>query len=251
MTKLEEFKKNKQKIIVLTDFNKTLTLPTSSTSFSTIRKTGLLPDEYKVKAEELYDEYRPYELGEKGESDEECRAKIKEWWKKHFDLMIEYKLSFKMIQSIARDSQLIHMREGFKEFFDFLYKDLIPLKIISAGLGDLIIEILLKEDSFTTSLEVFSNFFEFDENGIAIARNSRTVIDTLNKEINLELIEKTYVIVMGDCIEDLRVLSKLKYEEVLKIGFLVDESKREVMEKKYDILLKGDASLHEIIKLLK
>lgn len=56
------------------------------------------------------------------------------------------------------------LREGFNEFFDQLHKNNVPLFIFSAGVGDILEEIIRQANVFHPNINVVSNYMDFDDN---------------------------------------------------------------------------------------
>lgn len=54
-------------------------------------------------------------------------------------------------------------REGFQLFFDHLHEHSIPLLIFSAGIGDILEEVIRQAGVFHSNVNVFSNYMDFDE----------------------------------------------------------------------------------------
>ena len=54
-------------------------------------------------------------------------------------------------------------REGYQEFFDCLNQHSVPLLIFSAGLGDVLEEVVRQAGVFHPNVKVISNFMDFDE----------------------------------------------------------------------------------------
>lgn len=54
-------------------------------------------------------------------------------------------------------------RDGYQLFFDHLNEHSIPLLIFSAGIGDILEEIILQARVFHPNVKVFSNYMDFDE----------------------------------------------------------------------------------------
>ncbi len=69
--------------LILADFSKTLTAPTSKTTWSLFKESGLFPADYAAKRDEFFETYRPLEL-------EGDNAMVSEWFGKHLDLLVEY-----------------------------------------------------------------------------------------------------------------------------------------------------------------
>lgn len=54
-------------------------------------------------------------------------------------------------------------RDGFKEFFDQLHKNNVPLFIFSAGVGDILEEIIRQANVFYSNVSVVSNYMDFND----------------------------------------------------------------------------------------
>ena len=54
-------------------------------------------------------------------------------------------------------------REGYKTFFDTLYQNNIPLFIFSAGIGDILEEIIRQMKVFHPNIHIVSNYMDFSE----------------------------------------------------------------------------------------
>ena len=54
-------------------------------------------------------------------------------------------------------------RDGCQWFFDELHKHEIPLLIFSAGLGDIISEVISHQGRLYDNMKIVSNFLQFDE----------------------------------------------------------------------------------------
>lgn len=55
-------------------------------------------------------------------------------------------------------------RDGFNELFDQLHKYNVPLFIFSAGVGDILEEIIRQANVFYSNVNVVSNYMDFDDN---------------------------------------------------------------------------------------
>lgn len=56
------------------------------------------------------------------------------------------------------------LREGYEQFFDRLHQHNVPVFIFSAGLGDVLEEIIRQAGVYHPNVKVVSNFMDFDEN---------------------------------------------------------------------------------------
>lgn len=55
-------------------------------------------------------------------------------------------------------------REGYENFFDKLHEHNIPVFIFSAGIGDILEEVIHQAGVYHPNVKVVSNFMDFDEN---------------------------------------------------------------------------------------
>lgn len=55
-------------------------------------------------------------------------------------------------------------REGYENFFDKLHEHNIPIFIFSAGIGDVLEEVIHQAGVYHPNVKVVSNFMDFDEN---------------------------------------------------------------------------------------
>ena len=55
-------------------------------------------------------------------------------------------------------------REGYEHFFDRLHQHSVPVFIFSAGLGDVLEEIIRQAGVYLPNVKVVSNFMDFDDN---------------------------------------------------------------------------------------
>lgn len=103
-------------IHVLTDFDKTITIGSSDSSWSILSKSNLVPKEYVLERQELFNYYRPIEIDETLDYCEKNKL-MTEWWNKHISLFIKYKLSETVIIEAAKNLKVMSFREGAKEFY--------------------------------------------------------------------------------------------------------------------------------------
>ena len=134
---------NDDSIHVLTDFDRTITVGNSDSSWSILSKSELVPKEYVLERQQLYNYYRPIEIDESLDCDTKNKL-MSEWWNKHINLLVKYKLSETVINEAARNIRVMSFRDGAKEFLENMKDRGIPIIIISAGIGNFIQQFLIK-----------------------------------------------------------------------------------------------------------
>jgi cytosolic 5'-nucleotidase 3 len=101
---------------------------------SVLRDEDFLGTDYSQKAHALYNKYRPIEI-DPNVPDDKKKIVMCEWWKAHFDLLIEKGFSRRHIER-ALQSARIQLRDGFNQFAATLADNNIPLVIMScSGMG--------------------------------------------------------------------------------------------------------------------
>lgn len=241
---------------VVTDFDRTITNGASKTSWSILAGSDLVPKDYVVDRQKLYDKYRPIEIDET--MNFETRSKlVSEWYKKHIELFVKYKVSEDLFEKAASDLRIMEFREGARQFLTFLYKKGIPLIIISAGIGNFIECFLRKNNCFYDNIYISSNKILFD-NGVAIGA-SDNIIHSLNKdevslpkEIRDRLSERKRVILLGDQESDLKMVNSSLHEDVITVGFFQASSKISFEEyrKLFDIVCSEEDNYKVLSKKL-
>lgn len=249
---------------VIADFDNTLTKAfiageKTQSIIAQLREKNYLSEDYIKKAKELFETYHPYEK-DPTITEETRKAKMREWWTLHFSILIKEGLSKKDLRKIIK-SKTIELREGYKEFFNLLNKQGIPLIIMSAsGIGD-IIKMYLEENKVNyDNVYIITNKFEWDENEIA-KDFKEPIIHSANKEehtldnlpIYYELLNRKNVLLLGDSKNDTKMAEGFPYKNIIKIGFLNDkvEELLEYYENNYDVIITDDGSLDFINNFLK
>jgi len=248
--------KNLDNIYVVADFDRTITNGSSKTSWSILANSDLVPKSYVEERQKLYDYYRPIEIDEN--MDFNLRSNlVKEWFKKHIELFVKYQTSEEVFETAATDLRVMEFREGAKEFIEFLYKNNIPLIIISAGIGNFIESFLKHNNCLFNNIYISSNKIIFKD-GIAVGVDNN-IIHSLNKnEVSLpnEILDKLQgrnnVILLGDQISDLKMVDKNSHNSVLSVGFLTDETEEQVniLKNNFDIVCENTDNYNNIMKLL-
>lgn len=248
---------NDNSIYVLTDFDRTITVGNSESSWSILSKSNMVPKEYVQERQTFYDYYRPYEINEK--IDYETKNKLMtEWWNKHIGLFVKYQLSEEVINTAAKNLRVMSFREGAKEFLENMKERNIPVIIISAGIGNFIEQFLIKNNCNFDNIYIVSNFLKF-ENGIA-SGVSDNVIHSLNKnevslpdEIKKLIQNRPNIILLGDSISDIRMAREDARKDALKIGFLdenVDDNKPYYVEQ-FDVVCTENTGYDELSQKLR
>ncbi|KAF8395481.1 hypothetical protein HHK36_019427 [Tetracentron sinense] len=196
--------------------------------------------EYDVKRHELFEYYHPLEFSPTIPIEEKAKL-MEEWWEKTHSLLIEGGLTYDAIEKSVANVR-IAFREGVIELFELLEERGVPVLIFSAGLADIIEEVLRQKlHRCFKNVKVISNRMVFDKDGNLVAFKGKT-IHVLNKnehaldmaapvndqlggidgptDDNASVKKRTNVLLLGDHIGDLRMSDGLNYEARISVGFL-------------------------------
>ncbi|KAJ8900080.1 hypothetical protein K2173_024196 [Erythroxylum novogranatense] len=262
------------KLQVIADFDSTLTKyfvngRRGQTSHGLLRQGN---PEYDAKRQALYEYYHPLEFSPVIPVQEKTKL-MEEWWGKTHGLLIEGGLTYDAIKESVASSE-IAFREGVVELFEFLEERGIPVLIFSAGLADIIEEVLRQKvhKSFK-NVKIVSNRMAFNNDGQLISFKGR-LIHSLNKNEhaldmaapiheqigdpddlfvdNVSIKKRTNVLLLGDHLGDLGMSDGLEYETRISVGFLNDNAKNNLPSycESFDIVQLNDAPMWEVVKLV-
>jgi len=266
----KEFEKKKSAIIkegyknlhIITDFDRTLTKAfvdgeNTYSIIAQIREKRHLDKEYVKESFELRDIYRPIELSNMPVA-EKC-PKMVEWWQKHLDLLVKYKMNKCVIEKVIKDSST-RLRDNISNFFSLTMKKNIPVLILSASVGDMIQEYLKSNRVLYNNVHIISNFFNYKKDGNVSGYKSR-IIHTFNKNEAAikdtryyeEIKDRKNVILLGDTIGDLSMAEGLDHKIIIKICFLNQETKDNLKEyeKHFDVIILEDGPMDFVNDLVK
>lgn len=243
-------------IHVVTDFDRTLTIGESESSWGILSTGDFVSPEYIEDRNRLYKKYRPIEIDETMDWEKKNKYMI-EWWNKHISLFIKYKLKEEVIKNAIKDVKIMRFRDGAIEMLKSFYKRNIPVIIISAGIGNFIELFLKLHGCYFDNIFIMANFIKFEE-GIAVGIEDM-VIHSLNKnEVSLpdkildKLKNRNNIILMGDNSSDINMISEEKRKEALKIGFLEENvlENKSLYEKIYDVVCMDKTNFKELNKVI-
>nr|XP_006114372.2 7-methylguanosine phosphate-specific 5'-nucleotidase-like [Pelodiscus sinensis] len=152
------------------------------------------------------------------------------------------------------------LRDGVDVFFDQLYQSNIPLFIFSAGVGDILEEVLRQAQVFHPNVTVVSNYMDFDDKGV-LRQFKEPLIHTFNKNNTVlegtepfrQLSRRPNILLLGDSLGDLSMADGVAdVENILTVGFLNDrvDERRGRYRDAYDIVLEKDETLDVVNGIL-
>ncbi|CAI5789965.1 7-methylguanosine phosphate-specific 5' [Podarcis lilfordi] len=244
------------KFQVISDFDMTLTRfgfngRRCPTSYNIIDNSRVISEEGKKKLKDLLHHYYPIEIDPYRTMEDKLPLMI-EWWTKAHDLLAQQKIKKSDIAQVVKESDVM-LRDGFNILFDQLHQNKVPLFIFSAGVGDVLEEIIRQAGAFYPNVNVVSNYMDFDDSGV-LRGFKEPLIHTYNKnntvlkdtEYFQQLCTRTNILLLGDSMGDLSMADGVvDVENILRVGFLNDrvEEQRGKYLEAYDIVLEKDETL--------
>ncbi|ELK35177.1 Cytosolic 5'-nucleotidase 3 [Myotis davidii] len=257
---MPEFQKSSVRIKnptrIITDFDMTLSRFSYNgkrcpTCHNVIDNCKLVSDECRKKLLELKEKFYAIETDPRL-TVEEKNPHMVEWYTKSHHLLVEQGIPRAKLKEIVAESDIM-LKEGYENFFDKLQQHSIPVFIFSAGIGDVLEEIIRQAGVYYSNVKVVSNFMDFDDNGM-LKGFKGDLIHVFNKHDGAlkntdyfnQLKDNSNIILLGDSQGDLRMADGVaNVEHILKIGYLndkVDELLDKYMDS-YDIVLVKEESL--------
>lgn len=251
------------KLQIITDFDMTLSRfsyrgKRCPTCHNVIDNCKHVSDECREKLLELKEKYYAIEI-DPGLTIEEKFPYMVEWYTQSHRLLVEQALLKADLKEIVEESDVM-LKEGYERFFGKLQEHGIPVFIFSAGIGDVLEEIMRQAGVYYPNIKVVSNFMDFDDNGV-LKGFKGDLIHVFNKhdgalkntEYFNQLKDNSNIILLGDSQGDLRMADGIaNVEHILKIGYLndrVNDLLDEYMDS-YDIVLVRDESLEVVNSIL-
>lgn len=163
------------------------------------------------------------------------------------------------LAKMARQVNL-EMRKGVEDVLTNCRDTQIPFLVFSAGIGNIIEEILKQVNMLHENMHIVSNMMVFDDQDICVDFKE-PLIHVFNKsEFQLEtspyhklIEERANVILMGDSLGDLQMSQGVQHDLCFNIGFLNHDIK--VLEPAYteafDLVIEGDANMAPVLEILK
>jgi 5'-nucleotidase len=247
---------------IVTDFDKTLTKAWNRkrkvhTIVAQLREGNYLSEGYKEKADEFYNTYHPIEISKTIPMNEK-KKKMIEWWGTHIKFISKHGMNKKIVNDIAKNK--IILRKGTLNFINEIKTKKVPLLILSAALGDIIEKLLKINKVHYNGIHVISNFFKFDKKGNVLGYKGK-IVHSLNKnEFEIKntpfykkIKERKNIILLGDSIDDLKMTEGIKFDTILKIGFLNErvEENLEDYKKAFDVIILNDGTMNFVNKLIR
>lgn len=144
----------KEKLLVVTDYDFTVSRfaqkpgVRGASCHKVLEDSGVLGEEYEVKGQAVQRKYYAYEV-DPSIDDVTKNIYMDEWVHKSHELLLEFRLTRSLLKEAVRralDRKAMNLRNQVREYFDLLKAHEVPLLIFSAGIGEVLQEVLYQEN---------------------------------------------------------------------------------------------------------
>ncbi|XP_069953880.1 cytosolic 5'-nucleotidase 3 isoform X1 [Cherax quadricarinatus] len=241
---------------VIADFDRTLTRvwyngKECETCHGIMDNSSLMPAFFREDSNKLLAKYYPIEIDPKMSEEEKIPYMI-EWYEQIHELIVKCKVSQESLEEMVSSSNA-RLRDGTEELLSKLHSAEVPVLVFSAGMGDILEQVLRHFNVYTDNVKVVSNFFKYNDKGVMIGFKG-DLVHIFNKNENAihssdyfdKLKGRNNVILMGDSLGDIKMAMGVPQpSNVLKIGFLNDkvEERLESYMDNFDIVLIDDQTM--------
>lgn len=241
---------------ILTDFDGTITKDTSDSSWASIFKNPKVTKEFIDECVRIFNYYHKYEI-DTNLSLEEKMPIMTEWYRKNIETLIQFGITEEIINYAANNEHIMAFRDGAIDFLKSMYERNVPIIVISAGVGNIIEQFLIKNNCSYSNIFISSNFLEY-ENGIIVGVRNNSLIHPLNKnevylssDIQEKIKNRKNIILLGNSISDVDMANNQK--TVFKLGFLDEEieERLESFKENYDMVCTHNTSYSELRSKIK
>eukprot|EP00639_Heterosigma_akashiwo_P005900 CAMPEP_0194563678 /NCGR_PEP_ID=MMETSP0292-20121207/3639_1 /TAXON_ID=39354 /ORGANISM="Heterosigma akashiwo, Strain CCMP2393" /LENGTH=306 /DNA_ID=CAMNT_0039412659 /DNA_START=120 /DNA_END=1036 /DNA_ORIENTATION=- len=253
------------KIQIISDFDYTLTKfhydgKMGKSTHGVLAECDMLSEEYHRTARALFDRYYPVETNPSMSQAEKVPAMV-EWWEADHAALVEHGLTRDVLRSAVAAAG-VQLRAGCVDLFDWAEGRGVPVLLFSAGLGDVLTEVLAQNlnKPLPSHVHVISNTMEFDATGKLVGfppplfhvynKNAGAVKD--HPFFGESVQARKNILLIGDSTGDARMADGLEGTTVLRIGFLNTkvEERMDTYKGLYDVVLTGDGGLGPLLGLL-
>ena len=253
--KLKNLNFKSNDFFVVIDFDKTLTTFNSTNSWSILENSEIFNENFVKEAQNLTNIYYPYEIDFTLDSKKKEKY-MEEWYYGNMNLFYKYNLTYSILLNCIKSNPPT-LRDGAKNFLLKMKENNIPVIILSAGIGNVISEILKINKCNYDNIYIISNFIEFkDDKMLPFNAN---MIHSLNKNLTVipshlkeKICNKKSILLIGDLIEDILMVPKEDLYKTLTIGFLEIKINENLnfYNKNFDIVFTDNCSFKDIENLI-
>lgn len=247
--KLDSINLNKDNFYVVIDFDRTLTAAKSISCWRVLYHSNLLGKNFKQSYDKIHDATYPSE----NETIQVKHELLQSRFSQYMELLKNLKIDEEIIERCVNKTDL-KLRDGAREFLTKMYEYNIPVIIISASIGNVIEKFLKFHNCLYDNIYIYANYLDMTYQGknvCNITPYSKNRI-CFSQEITDKIKDKYYILLVGDIIEDINMVSKEHLARTLSVGFLDKEISKNLEKyiNTFDIVLADKESFINLLSIL-
>lgn len=232
-----------ERLQVIVDFDRTVTRArragrdgeANPSCHRVLEQYSGFPQSYERKSRALFEQYYPVEVDHDVPHADKYAA-MQQWWERAHALFLSETggVAADDVPRMVREAA-VELREGVLEFFERCAAAGVPLLVFSAGVADVIEEVLRTHALLLPNVRVIGNRLRYASTGDGarqVVGFEPPLIHTLNKNEAAAahfgagtweaLQHRPHVLLLGDSLGDLHMSNGVRGATVLSIGFLND-----------------------------
>jgi len=238
---------NPDKLMVITDFDATITSGDSQQCHDLFGESKLMSAPFRAQFAPLLDWAANPDIDGV------------EWWDRAHSLMVQHGMPPRnLIPRLVREARMIP-RPGALEMLKRLDELNIPVLIVSAGVSDVIEEFLRQHGALSENIAVCSNRLNYAGDSAPKSTSPSPPITSFTKSYAYSSAssffaahaERKYLLVLGDSTTDVDASENVPHDQCLSVGFLNSRPDGVPHAKAFDaVVLGNDGSLQPVAELL-
>ncbi|KAI9327322.1 pyrimidine 5'-nucleotidase [Zopfochytrium polystomum] len=223
----------------------------SPSSHAVLMRSEATGPEFKRRSDELYHKYYPIEI-DSTLPYEVRRQAMEDWWVQAHQVIVDAKLTRPDLTRMVAATPVAY-RDGVRELFAACAARDIPVLVFSAGLYDVIKEILEAAALKPPNVHIVSNRMQFDPDTGVCTSFASPLIHVFNKNeakiagspYEASLAGRSRVLLMGDSLGDLQMGDGIACETLLTVGFLNHDTEKHLSAytAAFDVVVIDDAPM--------
>lgn len=241
------------------------------TAYSLLSDSKIMSEAYRTKTKQLHDHFFPLEFDPTISYDQKYKL-MDEWWAKSSGALVDQSPTLETLYAAVSHAKL-DLRPGFATVVQVAHQHEIPIIVFSAGITQVIEEILRKlgpTDLLLPNVHVVANDLIVDPSTNVVTSFVEPMMHSLNKkDTSVKLVRgenpgqawfnqlkhRKNVILMGDSVGDANMSDGYDGDKdvtILKIGFLNanEEALLETYRKAFDIVVLHDGPMVPVATFL-
>ncbi len=192
-----------REVVAVCDFDGTVTTADSDVTMNAMAKAMGYNSAFAGERDALYREYKPV-LEQAAQEDRP--ALERKWWSRQMALFLRHQIPPETYTD-ALKSLHFELRPEAAELLRYCEEHDVPVFIVSAGLGNLIIPILAWSGFLSPNLRVLSNFVRYaGEEAVSYTAPVTPANKGTHLQMELSSFENYIAVIYGDTEEDLKLL---------------------------------------------